>query len=314
MPPRNATSRRPLVGNRCPGGARSRRRPRARARTGTRGSPHAAASRSVCSLTSNGTKRVIVPASRSASSRMRVLSEVPEPSSTSVSAPVTAAISSRALHEDRPLAPGRVVLGQARDVVEELRPARVVEPLRRDVLGGRAQPAVGVGAERGAQVVGGEVHVDAWRRRRCCWSWGSSLSVVMRPPRGVRPRTASGCRAERSCGKWRGRATPGVMHAPPRSTICPLMNLPLYSPTAPGAGRSADRADRRSPSTATRRRTPARARGRAGAARRGADERAPGAESGRPAFGGAIATRPRAPTRTRSAGAPRDHRANASAS
>ena len=36
-----------------------------------------------------GTKRVIVPASRNASSRMRVLSEVPEPSSTSVSARVT---------------------------------------------------------------------------------------------------------------------------------------------------------------------------------------------------------------------------------
>jgi len=53
----------------------------------------AAASRSVCSLTSNGTKRVIVPASRNASSRMRVLSEVPEPSSTSVSARVTSAIS-----------------------------------------------------------------------------------------------------------------------------------------------------------------------------------------------------------------------------
>ena len=28
----------------------------------------------------------------------------------------------------------------------------------------------------------------------------------------------------------------GVMHAPPRSTIWPLMNLPLYSPTAPAAG------------------------------------------------------------------------------
>ncbi len=27
----------------------------------------------------------------------------------------------------------------------------------------------------------------------------------------------------------------GVAHEPPRSTYCPLMNLPLYSPTAPAA-------------------------------------------------------------------------------
>src|SRR5436309_12978976 len=28
----------------------------------------------------------------------------------------------------------------------------------------------------------------------------------------------------------------GVIRAPPRNVICPLMNLPLYSPTAPAAG------------------------------------------------------------------------------
>ena len=46
----------------------------------------AAAARSVASLTSNGTKRARRPASAKASRRRRVFSDVPEPSSTSVSA------------------------------------------------------------------------------------------------------------------------------------------------------------------------------------------------------------------------------------
>ena len=54
----------------------------------------AAASRSVVSLTSNGTKRVSVPADCNASRSNLVFSDVPEPSSTNVSAFVTCAISS----------------------------------------------------------------------------------------------------------------------------------------------------------------------------------------------------------------------------
>ncbi len=53
----------------------------------------AAAFRSVVSLTSNGTKRARRPRDASASSSRRVFSDVPEPSSTSVSAPATSAIS-----------------------------------------------------------------------------------------------------------------------------------------------------------------------------------------------------------------------------
>ena len=37
--------------------------------------------------------------------------------------------------------------------------------------------------------------------------------------------------------RYVGRVWSGdVMRAPPRNVICPLMNLPLYSPTAPDAG------------------------------------------------------------------------------
>ena len=56
---------------------------------------------------------------------------------------------------------------------------------------------------------------------------------------------------QRECGgkklRYVDRACPvGVTHAPPRNTICPDMNLPLYSPIAPfgalnpGYGRYAD--------------------------------------------------------------------------
>ena len=47
--------------------------------------------------------------------------------------------------------------------------------------------------------------------------------------------------AQRACGgkklRYVARAWPGGVNTlEPRSTICPDMNLPLYSPTAPGAG------------------------------------------------------------------------------
>ncbi len=53
----------------------------------------AVASRSVGSATSNATNRCRRPVAASAASSRRVFSEVPEPSSTSVSAPLSAAIS-----------------------------------------------------------------------------------------------------------------------------------------------------------------------------------------------------------------------------
>ena len=129
------------------GGARSRRRPRARATPGYSSATAAAASRSVCSLTSKGTKRSSVPASRSASSSSRVFSDVPEPSSTSVSALVSSAMVAGVRHEDRPLGAGRVVLGEPGDLVEQLAAALVVEPLRRQRLRRGRQPGAHVGFE-----------------------------------------------------------------------------------------------------------------------------------------------------------------------
>ena len=56
----------------------------------------------------------------SASSSIRVFSDVPEPSSTSVSASVSSAMSAAWRDEDRALGAGRVVLGEPGDLVEEL--------------------------------------------------------------------------------------------------------------------------------------------------------------------------------------------------
>jgi hypothetical protein len=49
----------------------------------------------------------------------------------------------------------------------------------------------------------------------------------------------------------------GVTHDPPLSTICPLMNLPLYSPSDPPAAESPDSPGRRWPSTPSNRQTTA---------------------------------------------------------
>src|SRR5439155_18689001 len=69
------------------------------------------------------------------------------------------------LLEDLALAARRVVLGEPRDLVEQLRSAFVVEPLRRKLLGRLGDPLAHVGLERGAEVIAPEVHVDAHRRR-----------------------------------------------------------------------------------------------------------------------------------------------------
>ena len=75
------------------------------------------------------------PASRRASMRATVLSEVPEPSSIRVEAPQRAAISGRVGRQDLALGPGRVVLGQLGDLLEEGAAPRVVQPPGRDPLG-----------------------------------------------------------------------------------------------------------------------------------------------------------------------------------
>ena len=108
-----------------------------------------------------------------------------------------------ALSEDRPLGPGRVVLGQLGDLLEQLRAALVVEVLRRELLR--------VGGEAGANVashrrggVGVEMYVDRDQRSlaqrrpaKICCRWGKSQLRKL-------GRTTSGC----------------VAHEPPRSTLC----------------------------------------------------------------------------------------------
>ena len=101
----------------------------AHARVARRPAP-GAASTSTGSHTSKGTKRSSVPASARPSSRSRVLVDVPEPSSTQAGGAGAAGDRARLALEDLGLLARRVVLGQAGDVVEELRAALVVEPLR----------------------------------------------------------------------------------------------------------------------------------------------------------------------------------------
>ena len=97
-----------------------------------------------------------MPASRIASSSSRVFAAVPEPSSTSSAAPVSATISLGARLEDRALGARRVVLGQLADPVEQLGAAGVVEVLGRQLLERPGEPVEHVVGER-ALVAGAEV-------------------------------------------------------------------------------------------------------------------------------------------------------------
>ena len=63
--------------------------------------------------------------------------------------------------EDRALRPCEVVLGQARDLVEELGAALVVEPLRRQLLRRGGETAARVGAKRRLERAGMEPKVDS---------------------------------------------------------------------------------------------------------------------------------------------------------
>ena len=91
---------------------------------------------------------------------MRVFSEVPEPSSTSVSALVSSATSRACVEQDRAFGAGRVVLGESGDLVEQLAAPVVVEPLRRERLRRGAEAGAHVGFQRARRGVGREVHVD----------------------------------------------------------------------------------------------------------------------------------------------------------
>ena len=87
--------------------------------------------------------RAVGPDARMASSSSRVLSHAPAPSSTSVSAPARPAISAACSVEEPPLGPGRVVLGQPGDLLEQPAAGLVVEPQRRDRLRRRGEAACG---------------------------------------------------------------------------------------------------------------------------------------------------------------------------
>ena len=133
---------------RLPGRARSRRRTARSAARGTAVASAAVASASTVGSTSNGTNSRSVPASRSARSSRPVFSDVPLPSSTSDSRRDRRGDLAGARGQDLALGPGRVVLRQAGDLVEQLAAALVVEVLGRQGLRGRGQAGAHIGAQR----------------------------------------------------------------------------------------------------------------------------------------------------------------------
>ena len=156
--------------------------------------------------------RAACPASCSASSRTRVFAAVPEPSSTSSTAPVSSAISAGARLEDRALGARRVVLGQLADAVEQLGAARVVEVLGRQLLERPREPVEHVVGERalvarrrgsdsidGSSLAGGPVRLHrqassraARRRRSAGAAGGPSCGTSAVATRGSRrPRAAA---------------------------------------------------------------------------------------------------------------------------
>ena len=138
--PRNASSRRGPAGQRAEvllEVADDRRRPRG---PGTPRPPPRSPPRAPPGRRRRGRSGERARSSRSACSSSRVFSEVPLPSSTRVSAPVSRGDLPHPGVEDRPLGPGRVVLRQPGDLVEELTAAGVVEVLGRQRLRCRQQP------------------------------------------------------------------------------------------------------------------------------------------------------------------------------
>ena len=149
-------------------------------------------------------------------SSSRVFSEVPLPSSSSVSAAARRRDLGGVRLEDRPLGAGRVVLGQPGDLVEQLAAAGVVEVLRRQHLRGGGEAGADVVGQLAGEGVGVEVDGRArWaqrsgrrggsrRRRRGCLDEVAVGDVD--PARVVVPGLAGHRRRRRARpGSWRGR-------------------------------------------------------------------------------------------------------------
>ena len=131
----------------------------------------------------------------------------------------------RAARRIASLGAGRVVLRQLADAVEQRR----ARARRRSTCGGRRFRGAGQARE----------HVGA----EAAPSRSRPGAGVPRPVRSRVPREPdagelpAGVRAGRSCGSVGRTCRRGVTHEPPRSTNWLHMNLPLYSPSAPAAGR-----------------------------------------------------------------------------
>ncbi len=98
--------------------------------------------------------------------------------------------------QDRALGAGRVVLGETGDLVEELGPAVVVEPLGREVLGRRGEAAARVGPQRRRRGPWdpGACRPAGWRRRVI--GAGPSSGVMPTWSASATSRLASGTRRQ----------------------------------------------------------------------------------------------------------------------
>ena len=166
-----------------------------------------------------------------ASSSSRVFSDEPEPSSISVLAPVSAGDVGGVLGQHRPLGPGRVVLRQPGDLLEQLAAPGVVEPLRRQPLRRRRSTRPGrPGPQRTVQVLLLQVDLQRLRAHRPC-PLCSGRHVAC--PTG-RPRSAADAPAPRS--RWRRPgARPAPAASPGRRRAARRPAAPSRPPRAPTA-------------------------------------------------------------------------------
>src|SRR6185437_4897096 len=120
----------------------------------------------------------------------------------------------------------RVVLGQLADCLEELRAAPVVQVCRGKALRHGAQAGKHFFDEQPVRRVG------SGRAGRGPWA---------APPHDASPASRTPLNCQRAAGgkKLRYEArmcSRGVAQDPPRRTSWLIMNLPLYSPSAPAGG------------------------------------------------------------------------------
>ena len=122
---------------------------------------------------------------------------------------------------------GEVVLGLLADLLEQLRTAGVVQEYRGQLLLLLAESL--------------EDQRDQWSRRvgRRKGRAAQDVFCVSHAVRSLASRIPVNCQRASGLKKLRyvARTCPeGVTHEPPRNTYCWAMNLPLYSPSAPGSG------------------------------------------------------------------------------